>query len=157
MCHVENHARASNLTSWKDIARYMGKGIRTVQRWEQDFGLPVHRPEGATKRAILARPSEIDAWIESRCGTRSGSNTEQIKTSLAARLRFITGMETSRALHQNTLALTSELQVAPSALTMRVAIATRIQSGSVAGTPNDEVDKALPRGSRLIAAENELE
>lgn len=34
---------AQVFTSWKEIARYMGKGVRTVQRWEQDFGLPVRK------------------------------------------------------------------------------------------------------------------
>ena len=31
------------LSSWKDIARYMGKGVRTVQRWEHhlDFRFAV--------------------------------------------------------------------------------------------------------------------
>lgn len=59
------------LTSWKDIARYMGKGVRTVQRWEQDFGLPVRRPLGSNKKAILARPHDLDAWVALRCSSRS--------------------------------------------------------------------------------------
>lgn len=59
------------LTSWKDIARYMGKGVRTVQRWEQDFGLPVRRPVGSSKKAVLARPVDLDAWVSLRCASRS--------------------------------------------------------------------------------------
>ena len=59
------------LTSWKEIARYMGKGVRTVQRWEQDFGLPVRRPVGSNKKAILARPSDLDAWVALRCASRA--------------------------------------------------------------------------------------
>lgn len=59
------------LTSWKDIARYMGKGVRTVQRWEQDFGLPVRRPVGSNRKAILARPGDLDAWVAHRCASRS--------------------------------------------------------------------------------------
>ena len=31
------------LDSWKEIAAYLGRGIRTVQRWEREEGLPVHR------------------------------------------------------------------------------------------------------------------
>ena len=31
------------LDSWKVIAAYLGRGVRTVQRWERDEGLPVHR------------------------------------------------------------------------------------------------------------------
>jgi transcriptional regulator with XRE-family HTH domain len=56
------------LTAWKEIARYMGKGVRTVQRWESDFGLPVRRPSGSkSKRAVLAFGSDLDAWIALHC------------------------------------------------------------------------------------------
>ncbi|MFZ0629825.1 MAG: hypothetical protein WA399_06155 [Acidobacteriaceae bacterium] len=64
-------ASVAVLTSWKEIARYMGKGVRTVQRWEQDFGLPVRRPVGSSKTAILARPGDLDAWVAFRCSSRA--------------------------------------------------------------------------------------
>jgi hypothetical protein len=53
------------LTSWKDISEYLGKGIRTVQRWEDELGLPVHRTREGVKSAVLAVPEEIDAWVQS--------------------------------------------------------------------------------------------
>jgi len=65
------NGQAAVLTSWKDIARYMGKGVRTVQRWEQDFGLPVRRPYGSNKKAIIARPRDLDAWVAMRCKSRA--------------------------------------------------------------------------------------
>jgi hypothetical protein len=49
------------LTSWKEIAAYMGKGVRTVQRWESEMELPVRRP-GADRHIVLAFPQELDAW-----------------------------------------------------------------------------------------------
>lgn len=83
----------SVLTSWKDIARYMGKGVRTVQRWEQDFGLPVRRPFGSDKKAVLARPRDLDAWVALRCSRRSqlrlpdgGAGQAATLASLAAQL-----------------------------------------------------------------------
>jgi hypothetical protein len=54
------------LTSWKEIARYVGKGVRTVQRWEQELGLPVRRPNGGTKSVVLATSEEIDSWIHAQ-------------------------------------------------------------------------------------------
>jgi hypothetical protein len=52
------------LTSWKEIAQYLGKGVRTVQRWEQEMGLPVRRPRGpGHKKAVLARPDDLDTWM----------------------------------------------------------------------------------------------
>jgi hypothetical protein len=50
------------LNSWKEIARYMDRGVRTVQRWEND-GLPIRRV-GAGKRApVFAFTVEIDKWL----------------------------------------------------------------------------------------------
>jgi hypothetical protein len=57
---------ASILTCWKDIARYVGKGIRTVQRWEQESGFPVRRTKPGDKGSVLAVPSEIDSWVKSQ-------------------------------------------------------------------------------------------
>lgn len=51
------------LNSWKEIAAYLGRGVRTVQRWEQELNLPVHRPRGAERSAVLAFPRELDQWL----------------------------------------------------------------------------------------------
>ncbi len=51
------------LSSWKEIANYMGKGVRTVQRYEAHYGLPVRRPAGKSRAAVIATRAEIDAWI----------------------------------------------------------------------------------------------
>jgi hypothetical protein len=145
MCPAENTVKVRDLTNWKDIARYMGKGVRTVQRWEQDFGLPVRRSPGSRKRAVLARRSDLDAWVESRCGTRADSITDSKpgKSGLNARLRLVTGVETFHALHGNTLALTNELQEVLSALSVRVAIAMRIQSESVSARTGLSADPRI--------------
>jgi hypothetical protein len=74
------------LTSWKDIARYMGKGVRTVQRWEQDFGLPVRRPLGSTKKAVLARPRDLDAWVALRCSSRAEPLTDVERLALRSEI-----------------------------------------------------------------------
>lgn len=68
-------AEATALTCWKDIAHYLGKGVRTVQRWEQSFGLPVRRLNGIDhKSAIVAYPRDLDAWLESRWSQRKPVN-----------------------------------------------------------------------------------
>jgi phage terminase Nu1 subunit (DNA packaging protein) len=51
------------LNSWKEIAEYMGRGVRTVQRWEQELGLPVRRPRGKDRSAVLALKPELDRWL----------------------------------------------------------------------------------------------
>ena len=54
------------LNSWKEIANYLGRGVRTVQRWEANLGLPVHRPAGRDHSAVLAFSNELDQWLNSR-------------------------------------------------------------------------------------------
>jgi len=51
------------LNSWKEVARYLERGVRTVQRWEADLGLPVRRPRGKKRSAVIAICAEIDEWI----------------------------------------------------------------------------------------------
>jgi len=53
------------LNSWKEIANYLGRGVRTVQRWERDFHLPVHRPSGHDRSAVIAFPDELNRWLAS--------------------------------------------------------------------------------------------
>ena len=53
----------SILNSWKEIAAYLGRGVRTAQRWERDLALPVRRPRGKDRSAVFAVPTEIDAWL----------------------------------------------------------------------------------------------
>jgi hypothetical protein len=58
---------AELLTSWKEIAAYVGKGIRTVQRWEVELDLPIRRTHGkAPKAGVMAMRTEIDAWLQAR-------------------------------------------------------------------------------------------
>ena len=52
------------LNSWKEIAAYMGRGVRTVQRWEQELGLPVRRPRGKERSAVIALKPDIDRWLQ---------------------------------------------------------------------------------------------
>ena len=64
------------LTCWKDIAQYLGKGVRTVQRWEQEFGLPVRRPNGIDhKSPVAAHPADLDEWLQKRWSARNSGKT----------------------------------------------------------------------------------
>ena len=57
---------SDRLDSWKQIAAYLGRGVTTVQRWEQDEGLPVHRLPHAKKGSVFAYRRQLDAWQVSR-------------------------------------------------------------------------------------------
>jgi TolB-like protein/tetratricopeptide (TPR) repeat protein len=54
------------LDSWGEIASYLGREVRTVQRWERTEGLPVHRHEHKKKSTVYAFTGELDAWIKKR-------------------------------------------------------------------------------------------
>lgn len=59
-------ASSQRLDSWKEIAGYLKRDVRTVQRWEQNEGLPVHRLEHGSRASVFAERAEIDAWLENR-------------------------------------------------------------------------------------------
>jgi TolB-like protein/cytochrome c-type biogenesis protein CcmH/NrfG len=56
----------NRLDSWKEIAAYLHRTARTVQRWERDQGLPVHRLQHKTRGSVYAYKQELDAWWNGR-------------------------------------------------------------------------------------------
>ncbi len=54
---------SDRLDSWKEIAAYVGRDVRTVIRWEQKGGLPVYRIPVGQRQAVYAFKREIDAWM----------------------------------------------------------------------------------------------
>ena len=59
------------LDSWKQIAVYLNRAVRSAQRWEKDEGLPVHRHPHLKGSTVYAFRSEIDSWLRDRSQTRS--------------------------------------------------------------------------------------
>jgi hypothetical protein len=59
----DGDGKAKALTSWNEIADYLGKGVRTVQRWERQLGLPIKRMDGSPKQGVLAWPQDLDNWL----------------------------------------------------------------------------------------------
>ena len=60
---LQNDRRNHLLNGWKEIAQYLGRGVRTVQRWETELALPVRRPRGRSRSAVLAFTADLDAWL----------------------------------------------------------------------------------------------
>src|SRR5258708_7723529 len=58
--------RRDHLDSWKQIAVYLHREVRTVQRWEKREGLPVHRQFHVKAGTVWAFKHEIDAWLKIR-------------------------------------------------------------------------------------------
>ena len=57
---------ADRLNSWKEIAAFLGRTVRTVQRWEKTQGLPLRRGGPGQRGAVVASKREIGEWWERR-------------------------------------------------------------------------------------------
>lgn len=73
------------LSSWKEIAAYLNRDVRTVQRWEKSEKLPVRRLRHAQRGSVFAYARELDSWVVARS---SPPFTEQIDHRLARSHRF---------------------------------------------------------------------
>lgn len=58
--------RRARLDSWKEIADYLGKGERTVKRWECERCLPIRHVPGHGHGSVYAFTSELDEWLLSQ-------------------------------------------------------------------------------------------
>jgi hypothetical protein len=54
------------LDSWKEIAAYLRRDVKTARRWEQREGLPVHRHHHGALGSVYAFVHEIEAWRAAR-------------------------------------------------------------------------------------------
>ncbi len=62
------------LNSWKEIAGYLGRDVRTVLRWEKERGLPIRCIPGGKKRRVFACPDELEAWLGMGASARQRSD-----------------------------------------------------------------------------------
>ena len=85
------------LNSWKEIASFLNRGVRTVQRWEMELQLPVHRIGKGRRSPVYALTSELKFWL-----VTSGVKSETAEPALKlVRRRDISPnllIETSRRL-----------------------------------------------------------
>ncbi len=59
------------LDSWKSIASYLGRQVRTVNLWERTESLPVHRHVHRKRGTVFALKSELDRWKQERSSRQS--------------------------------------------------------------------------------------
>ncbi len=62
----DDRLSSDRLDSWKEIASYLGRDVRTVQRWERNEGLPVNRHLHQVQHTVYASKRKIDTWINER-------------------------------------------------------------------------------------------
>ncbi|HEV7550251.1 MAG TPA: hypothetical protein VGP65_01120, partial [Candidatus Angelobacter sp.] len=80
---------ADRLDSWKEIASYLRRDVRTVQRWEKKERLPVYRHLHDKLGSIYAYRNELTEWFKTRelSGTSVATDTraegQAVKIKLA--------------------------------------------------------------------------
>ena len=76
------------LDSWKEVAVFFGRTIRTVQRWERTEKLPVHRHIHGKLGSVYAFESELLAWRDARsrqraeCPLRKKASTRRLRVAV---------------------------------------------------------------------------
>jgi hypothetical protein len=88
-------AKASLLNTWKEIATYLGRGVRTAQRWEE-FGLPVRRMNPGPRASVLADAHDIDNWL--RSSQIDAEKRADLRFGDELRTKLFNNLETMRAL-----------------------------------------------------------
>jgi tetratricopeptide (TPR) repeat protein len=66
----DQSGKTDRLDSWKEIAAYLDRDVRTVRRWEKERNLPVHRYGRKDRGRVYAWEQEIDEWLTARHRTR---------------------------------------------------------------------------------------
>jgi Tol biopolymer transport system component len=82
---------SDRLDSWKEIAAYLKRSVRTVTRWEREEGLPVHRHLHSKSGSVYAYRAELDAWWANRGGQidRPSLETQPARTQRGRRIQLV--------------------------------------------------------------------
>jgi len=103
------------LSGWKSIARHLGMGVRTVQRYERQLGLPIRRPAGKLRGAVLATKLELDAWIAAS-PVRQSFQLTTVPSPIPSMNAVKAGVAEMHALREQMLALRDEVRASMSSL-----------------------------------------
>src|SRR5215472_4863785 len=82
------------LDSWKEIAAFLGRGVRTVQRWEEVERLPVHRHVHSHGGTVFAYKSELRTWSSQR---QTVAVAEQLPATVETRFVEVAGSKPPRS------------------------------------------------------------
>jgi serine/threonine-protein kinase len=125
--------RGDRLESWKEIAAYLSRSERTVRRWEDSEGLPVHRLQHDKRGSVYAYASELDGWREAR------------RLVFASEAAVPTFAEPSFSRRHVWLWLAA-VSGMTAAIVAAVVLPTHGRSGAPGGTDNPAARRALSQG-----------
>lgn len=73
------HLRSERLESWKEIASFFRREVRTVQLWEKHEGLPVRRQQHRKLGSVYAYRAELERWWIARSAIGAGRNQAVVR------------------------------------------------------------------------------
>jgi len=111
------------LDSWKEIALYLHRDVTTVQRWEKQEGMPVHRHLHHKRGSVYALSSELDGWRQGRKLRLDEDQEPALQTPAAADDR-----QTTVPRRRRWLVLSSAAAVLAALATLAY-VATRVRAG----------------------------
>ncbi len=82
----------TRLNSWKEIAAYLGRDARTVQLWEKQEELPIHRHTHQARASVYAYSAELDAWLKMRTAEKAVRGAPQTHGDEELRTARVSGM-----------------------------------------------------------------
>jgi len=127
----------SRLDSWKEIALYLHRDVTTVQRWEKQEGMPVHRHLHHKRGSVYALSSELDAWRQSR-----KLRLDEVQEPVLEAPADLDGQQTTVPGGRRWFVLSAAVVILAASLTL-VYIATRSRAGD-AGRPKIRSLAVLP-------------
>ena len=86
----DTESSSRRLNSWKEIADFLDRDVRSVQRWEHERGLPIHRIPGQKGGAVFAYEAELEDWL------RSGKAAVASKAAVAGNAEADGGVTSSQ-------------------------------------------------------------
>src|SRR5712671_232478 len=85
-----------HLDSWKEIATFFARTVRTVQRWERAEDLPVYHHIHVKRSSVYALESELLAWRDARSRQHDESQLGKKPSSRSPIFRQTLSCATSR-------------------------------------------------------------
>jgi hypothetical protein len=70
-------ATNATLQGWKEIAAELARSVRTVQRWQQKLGLPVHKLGEGVGCPVFAFKDELRSWLRIKAGEGMGTRIDR--------------------------------------------------------------------------------
>lgn len=131
------------LNSWKEIATYLGRGVRTVQRWERDLDLPVRRPRGKQRSAVIAIKGDLDLWLRIPHGAQAQINRNAVNQKNRQRL-----LENAHLLQSRTLVLVARSNVLKKQIAQAISIGMALRQACNAGRGQRKVLAATSQAIR---------